>query len=246
MKSATSFLALAAAALLAAPAALVHAEPAFSWSPRYEIGQTYQITVDFGIADPVPSDPIVFAYGPGDAAALSAFTDIGPGTRVWNTGSATQRGTNWTVGAGASGEQLAALKNNNGSVTWRLAIHTQSDLAGLDTSMQYFKLANRVSEIGEGGGASSTPSGGSMTILPVSSTAAGPGVSAATTMPTTTTRASASVSASSAAASSSTTRGPSVEAGASSDAKAAAVPAGVGRAVAGLAVAGGIAALGAL
>ncbi|KAJ3170249.1 hypothetical protein HDU88_008876 [Geranomyces variabilis] len=245
MKSTTSLLALAAAAFLATPA-VVHADPAFSWSPRYEIGQTYQITVDFGIADPVPSDTIIFAYGPADATTLSAFTDIGPGTRVWNTGSATQRGTNWTVGAGASGEQMNALKS--AQATWRLAIHTQSDLAGLDTSKQYFKLANRVSEIGEGG-ASASPSG-SMTILPIAT--AGPGVSAATTMPTATrsggvVAASASASASSAAPSSATTRGPSVEAGASSDAKAAAVPAGVvGRAAAGLAVAGGIAALGAL
>ncbi|KAJ3156885.1 hypothetical protein HDU86_003420 [Geranomyces michiganensis] len=239
MKSTTSFLVLAAALL--APAA-VFADPAFSYSPRYVVGQTYEVWVDFGIMDPVPSDPITLAYGPADSTQPSAYTDIGLAGRVPNTGSATRRGANWTVGAGASGDQIQALTKPG--ATWRLAMYTTpaAPAAAAAGDKQNFQVAIRASEIVPAGSA-----GESSVIAPPIATAVpapGPGVSAATTMPTRTASVSASASASSSAnPGAAASSGPSVV-GASSDAKIA--PAGVGRAVAGLAVAGGIAALGAM
>ncbi|KAI8911210.1 hypothetical protein DFJ77DRAFT_469206 [Powellomyces hirtus] len=140
-------------AALAWIASCVQGEPVFSYEPTYVIGAKYQLTVDFGIADPIPSFNLTFAYGPAPTAnsitgqmpppVQSQFIKISEAVKVWNSGSATVRGANWTVGSGASPSNLQRL--NDPSRRWLIAV--QGGKESVNGTWQYFKFANRHSGI---------------------------------------------------------------------------------------------------
>ncbi|KAI8919112.1 hypothetical protein DFJ77DRAFT_507955 [Powellomyces hirtus] len=138
-------------ALAVAGASVVQAAPVFSYEPEYTLGKSYDIWIDFGIMDPVPSEQLIFAYCPADAvkAAASSIkdaqkcTDIGPAGK---TGSATRQGTKWVPGNNVEGEAYRAL--NATEAKWVLAVHSAEESLA-DGPYKYWQTGNRDFKIAE-------------------------------------------------------------------------------------------------
>ncbi|KAI8998302.1 hypothetical protein BC832DRAFT_595132 [Gaertneriomyces semiglobifer] len=92
--------------LLAVPT-LIAADPVWTLPdpPVFAVNHTYPISIDWGIMGGMPEKPVNLGYIPplppatpsAHSATIKAPTYIGPLTYVWDTGSGTRLGTNFTI-----------------------------------------------------------------------------------------------------------------------------------------------------
>lgn len=125
------------ALVVACAAATSQAAPVFSHEPVYVPGSTYNIWIDYGILDTVPSQNLIFAYCPvhelNNPIDPHRCTDIGPAGK---TGSPTRQGRTWTPSSDLDGE-----------AKWVLAVHGAEE----NLASTYWQTGNRSFKIAEVG-----------------------------------------------------------------------------------------------